>query len=121
MSYACRCRGTGRSDSRELQRFGRLRRMRMLWASVDLELGDLSAREPVLREHPPNGLADHFLGAAPELFPERSASEPAWVAGMAVVPLLVELVPGDLHLLGIHDDDEVAGVDVRRVLRLALP
>jgi hypothetical protein len=39
---------------------------------------------------------------------------------VAVVPLLVELVAGDLDLLGVDDDDEVAGVDVRCVLGLAL-
>jgi hypothetical protein len=39
---------------------------------------------------------------------------------VAVVHLVVELVARDRDLLGVHDDDEVAGVDVRRVLRLAL-
>ena len=37
-----------------------------------------------------------------------------------MVHLLVELVPGDVDLLGVDDDDEVAGVDVRGVLGLAL-
>jgi hypothetical protein len=39
---------------------------------------------------------------------------------VAVVALLVELVPGHDDLLRVDDDDEVAGVDVRRVLRLVL-
>ena len=39
---------------------------------------------------------------------------------MPVVALLVELVAGDLNLLGVHDDDEVARVDMRRVGSLAL-
>ena len=37
-----------------------------------------------------------------------------------MVHLLVELLAGDRDLLGVDDDDEVAGVDVRRVLRLVL-
>jgi hypothetical protein len=37
-----------------------------------------------------------------------------------VVHLLVELVTGDADLLRVDDDDEVAGVDVRGVLRLVL-
>src|SRR4030095_14795398 len=39
---------------------------------------------------------------------------------MAVVELVVKLVAGDRDLLRVDDDDEVAGVDVRRVLRLRL-
>ena len=39
---------------------------------------------------------------------------------MAVIELLVELVAGDVDLLRVDHDDEVTGVDVRRVLRLVL-
>src|ERR1044072_5697307 len=39
---------------------------------------------------------------------------------MAVVDLVVELLAGDGDLFGVHHDDEVARVDVRRVLGLAL-
>src|SRR5207237_7810556 len=65
--------------------------------------------------------ADDLGGAPVELLAQRAALEPAGIAGMPVVLLLVELVAGDLDLLGVHDDDEVAGVHVRRVLRLPLP
>ena len=44
----------------------------------------------------------------------------ARIAGVAVVQLLRALVARDRDLLGVDDDDEVAGVDVRRVGRLAL-
>src|SRR5438046_8444269 len=37
-----------------------------------------------------------------------------------VVHLLLELLARDRDLLGVHDDDEVARVDVRRVDRLRL-
>ena len=39
---------------------------------------------------------------------------------MPVVHLLVELLARDGDLLGVHDHDEVAGVDVRGVLGLGL-
>src|SRR5437763_12047648 len=39
---------------------------------------------------------------------------------MAVITLLVELVSGHPDLLRVHDDDEVSGVDMRRVFRLSL-
>src|ERR1041385_3044917 len=93
----------------------------MLGAGVDLQLRDLLPREPVLGEHPLHGDAEHLGRPALELVAKRPAAQPARVPRVAVVPLLVELVAGDLNLLGVHDDDEVARVDVRRVLRLALP
>ena len=92
----------------------------MLGAGVDLQLLDLGAREAVAGEHPLDGLAQHLGRPALELVAQRPALEPARVARVAVVHLRVELVAGDVDLLRVHDDDEVAGVDVRRVLRLAL-
>src|SRR3954468_6748477 len=92
----------------------------MLGAGVDLQLRDLLAREPVLGEHPLHGDAEHFGRPALELLAKRPAAQAARIAGVAVVPLLVELVAGDVDLLGVHDDHEVACVDVRRELRLPL-
>src|SRR5215468_10388082 len=92
----------------------------MLWAGIDLQLRDLLARKPVLGKHPLHGDAEHLGRPALELLAECPAAQPARIAGMAVVALLVELVAGDLDLLRVHDDDEVARVDVRRELRLAL-
>src|SRR5215468_4349590 len=92
----------------------------MLWAGIDLQLRDLLARESVLREHPLHGDAQHLGRPALELLAERPAAQAARIARVAVVALLVELVAGDLDLLRVHDDHEVAGVDVRCELRLAL-
>src|SRR5438552_6357312 len=92
----------------------------MLGARVDLEFRDLLPREPVLRKHPLHGDTQHLGGPALELLAKRPAAEPAGIARVAVVPLLVELVARDLDLLGVDDDDEVPGVHVRRVLRLQL-
>src|SRR5438477_536383 len=97
-----------------------LRPVRMLGTGVDLELRQLAARQLVLGEHPLDGQADH-LGRAPvELLAERAAREAAGIAGVPVVALLVELRARRHDLLGVDDDHEVASIDVRRVLRLAL-
>jgi hypothetical protein len=40
---------------------------------------------------------------------------------VAVIGLLLELAAGDHDLLGVHHDDEVAGVAMRRVVGLQLP
>src|SRR5262245_35426931 len=92
----------------------------MLGACVDLQLRDLLPRKPVLGEHPLHGDAEHLGRPALELLAQRPAADPARITGVAVIPLLVELVAGDLDLLGVDDDHEVAGVHVRRVLRLPL-
>src|SRR6516165_3596785 len=92
----------------------------MLRAGVDLELADLRAPEPVARQHPLHRLADYLLGPPLELLAERPAAQAARVARMAVVELLVELLPGHVDLGRVHDDDEVPGIDMRRVLRLVL-
>ena len=42
------------------------------------------------------------------------------VAGVAVGHLLGPLVAGQVHLVGVDDDDEVTSVDVGRVHRLVL-
>ena len=51
---------------------------------------------------------------------ERPRAQAPGIAGVVVVELGRALVAGHVDLLGVHDHDEVAGVDVGRVLGLAL-
>src|SRR5919197_2748967 len=121
-SCACPCPGTARSDSLALplQGLRRLRTVRMLRPRVDLQLCDLLPGQPVPRQHALHRAAQNLLRPALELLAQRAAAEAAGIAGVPVVALLVELVARDPDLLGVDDDDEVAGVDVRRVGGLAL-
>ena len=94
--------------------------MRMLGTRVDLQLGQLGPREAVAGQHALDGLAQH-LGRLPvELLAQRPGAEPARIAGVPVVHLLVELLARDLDLLRVHDHDEVARVGMRGVLGLPL-
>ena len=104
----------------DLHRLRLLGLVRVLGAGVDLELPQLLAREAVTGEHPLDRLADHLLGSALEHLAEGPRAQPAGVAAVAVVDLVLELVPGHRDLLRIDHDHEVTGVAVRRVLRLAL-
>src|SRR6266545_4128377 len=52
--------------------------------------------------------------------PTSAAAEPSRVAGVPVVALLIQLVPGYVDLLGVDDHDEITRVDVRRVFGLPL-
>src|SRR5436189_81395 len=80
-------------------------------ACVGLALRQLLAAETRAREHPLDRLAEDLLRPPLELRAQRALLQPARVARMPVVHLLVELLPRHRDLLGIHDDHEVAGVD----------
>jgi hypothetical protein len=87
---------------------------------VDLELVEHVPAEGVLRQHALDGLLDREGGLALEQVAVALALEPAGDARVVVVVLLVELVARQLDLRRVDDDDEVAGVDVGRVLGLVL-
>src|SRR5690348_3616229 len=97
-SCASLFRGTARSCSCVLpaQWLRCLRPVGMLGAGVDLQLGDLLPRQAVLREHPLDGAAKHLFRPPAELLAQRAAAQPAGIAGVPVVALLVELVARDL-------------------------
>jgi hypothetical protein len=97
-----------------------VRDVRMLGPGVDLQLRQLLAGEPVARHHPLDRDPDDLLGTARDHLLEGPRAQPAGIAGVAVVELVGALVPGHRDLLRVDDDHEVAGVDVRRVRRLAL-
>src|SRR5207247_1652398 len=80
----------------------------------------LRAREAVPRQHALDGNAEDLGGSPVELLAQRARPQPARIARVPVIELLVELLAGDGDLLGVDNYDEVTGVDVRRVLRLAL-
>src|SRR5947208_773131 len=92
----------------------------MVGAGVDLQLRQLLATKTVPRQHPLDRLPQHLRRHPLELLAQRSRAQTARVAGVAEVHLVVELLPRDRDLLRVDDDDEVARVDVRRELRLAL-
>src|ERR671934_1261890 len=85
--------GTARArPSLGLERLRTLSLVRVVGTGVDLELAQLRATETVARQHPSNRLADDLRRPPLELFAQRSLLEPARVAGMAVVDLVVELL-----------------------------
>jgi hypothetical protein len=94
--------------------------VRLLGAGVDLQFPDLRAPELVAGQHPLHGLPQDLGRPALELLAERPAAQATGVARVAAVHLLVELVAGDVDLLRVDDDDEVARVDMGRVGRLVL-
>src|SRR4051794_3443602 len=106
--------------SLDLQCFGLLGLMGMLRAGIHLELAKLLAGEPVAGKHALHGPPDDLLGPLLEQGAEGLEADPAGVAAVAPVALVLELLAGHHDLLGVDHDHEVTYVDVGRVGRLAL-
>ncbi|EGJ76843.1 putative 50S ribosomal protein L13 [Streptomyces sp. Tu6071] len=94
--------------------------MRVLLARVDLQLREHLTAEGVLREHALDGLLDGLLRVVREEVVVTDRTQTARVTRVTVGELLGPLVAGEVHLVGVDDDDEVTGVDVGGVDRLVL-
>src|SRR4051812_40793687 len=87
--------------------------MRMLIASIDLQLGNDATAETVLREHLLHGDLDHPLRVLLVHLPEAGGTLPARISRVANVLLLLRALGRKLDLVRVDDDDEIAAIDVR--------
>ena len=92
----------------------------MLRTGVHLELLAHGATERVLRQHALHGMLDDALRMLGHGLFEGLGLQPAGETAVAVVALRLGLRARHADLVRVDDDHEVAGVDVRRVLRLVL-
>src|SRR5690606_38339569 len=102
------------------QFLGLLSLVRMVRSFVDPQLLEHGASERTLRQHSFHSILQDECGMLPAHLFGRSKAFSARVAAIAEVLLLQFLIPGKTHLLCVHDHDEVARVDVRRVLGFVL-
>src|SRR6476620_6829367 len=104
-------------------RLVRLRLLRSMWmrrAGIDLELHDLLAAKPRLRQHALNSKAQNPIRVARHHPPVWNGLEAAGVARVAVVGLLVFLAAGHMYLLGVDNHHKIAAVQVRAASWLML-
>lgn len=101
-------------------RLGLLRGVRVLGTGVHLELGQLGTAEAVLGEHAADGLLHRANRVLLEKLGVVDSLQTARVTRVAVGDLLLTLVAGEGDLVGVDDDDEVAGVEVVGEARLVL-
>ena len=87
--------------------------MRMLAACVDLELAELGAAQLVLGDHSFDGPFEDELGLASADLGGSFDGLAADVTGVTGVDLVTLLVSAEAGVLGIDDDNEVAGINVR--------
>src|SRR5690606_14288270 len=105
---------------RHLEGLGLLGGVRVRRAGVDLQLGALAPAEAVLRQHAAHRPADGLLRLAAVQLGEGLGADAARVARVPPDDLAVGLARREHDLVGVHDDDVVAGVDVGREDRLVL-
>jgi len=86
----------------------------MLAAGVDLQFVEHHPAEAGLGQHPPHGLLDDEFGLAVTPMLGRLGLE-TLIAGIPAIQLLLPLLAGELHLVGVDHDHVVAGIDVRGV------
>jgi hypothetical protein len=88
----------------------------MFGAGINAQLGELFARERrFFRHHALHGFFDDAFGmrAIQNEF-RRGGFDTTGMAGMAIINLVFQFPAGELHFIGIDDDDMVTGIDMRR-------
>ena len=89
-------------------------------AAVDLELAIHLAAQRILRQHALDRNFDHALRVGSQQILQAHGLQVANVAGEAMILLVIQLGPGDMHLLRVDHHDIIAGVAMRGVFRLVL-
>ncbi len=85
-----------------------------LGAGIDAQVLELLAGQRTARHHAAHGILEHALReTALEQLARSAVLDAAGIAGVPVELVLVELLAGQLHLVGIDDDDVVAHVHMR--------
>src|SRR2546421_6377487 len=107
-------------QSLDLEHFGLLGGVRMRGTGIHLQLLDHRIAERSLGQHALDRLLERAARMLGLHVLELGRVDAARMASVAVVDLVVGLVAGDADLFGVDDDDEIAGIDVRRINGLVL-
>src|SRR5262245_38701550 len=94
--------------------------MRVVRTAIDLQLLPHLAADLVLRQHPPHRLLDHRLRLLRAHETRRLRLQAAGIERVAAIDLVLFFLAGEDDLLGVDDDDVVAGVEERGVGWLVL-
>lgn len=105
------------ADSR--QRFRVLGGVRMIRPRVDLQLLDHLICQLVLGQHPANGMVNQIFWLS-LLAITIAFKLQAWVPGVPRVVASVHFLAGHRDFFRVGDDDEIATINVRSVLRAVL-
>lgn len=94
--------------------------VRVFFTGVNLELFHLGGTKLILGDHAFDGPFEDELGTTLADLVGSFNGLAANITGVAGVDLVLLLAAAELGVLGVDDDDEVTGIDVRRKNRLVL-
>src|SRR6202162_3635641 len=109
-----------RASHGERQDSGLLRLVRVRRPSIDLQLLQLLASELRLGKHAANRRLDEPLGILHREVLRPDRLQASGIAGVAVIDLVLALAPCQENLVRVGDADEVAAVQVGKVLGAVL-
>src|ERR1700728_4599852 len=92
----------------------------MVLVAIDVELGGHFATQLRLGQHALDRFFDNLFGPACEQAREGLLAEAAGKTGIAAVDLALALEAGEPDFAGVDDDDVIAHIEERRVLRIPL-
>jgi len=87
----------------------------MLWPSVDFELFEHFASQPVPGHHPPYGQFEGISRVALQLVTQTDFLQAPHIPRVAVIHFLIHLAPGYPDLFSIDYDHKVPRIEVRAV------
>src|SRR5687767_2754018 len=90
-----------------------LRCVRMLIASINVELLTDATTETILRQHAKHRVLEDALRSCFEHLLKRSDAATARIAGVSAVLFLLSALRSHSYFLRVDHDDEIAAVDVR--------
>jgi hypothetical protein len=110
-----------RVQCRDVQRLRLLAIMRMRRGGIQMKMLHLLALKRAARDHALDSLFQHaFRVFGVQALLDRATLDAAGIASVVIKYLLLRLVAGQVDLVGVHHDDVVAAIDMRRELRLVL-
>ena len=100
---------------RDGEHSGHLRGVRMFVALEHLEFGQQLRAEPVFRDHAFNGMFDEPFGLLGADLRDGGVFLAAFPAGIGHELLVRFFFAGDTDFFRVDDNDEIAGVEMRRI------
>ena len=94
--------------------------MRVLGVLIEIQSGQHTIAQLILREHPVHRLPENLPRILLHLVLKRDRLDTTRVTAEMMVHLIGTLVPGDNQTIGIDDHDTVTTIDMRRVPDLLL-
>ena len=86
--------------------------MRVRFTAINLEFSINGSAEPIVGDHSADGTLDQQFGMPRPTRPQVFRFVPPHISGKAHIGFLLFLFAGDAHFFGIHNNDEITGVDM---------